>query len=578
MFKNILVVIFFVLVGCVSRIDAQGVSINETGAPANSKAMLDIDRIGKGLLIPRMAQNFRDTITTPPTGLLIFNTTTNCFNFWNNNQWFEWCGNCIPPNAPSPGSNAPICQGANLLLTCTPVPSASYYWVGPNGFTANTQNATRSNAQLTAAGTYSVYSIVLGCTSAVATHNVVITPGPNSVFAAPTVASVNVGSVFTGPTVGGATYAWTFQSGSPATSTVQSPTVTWTAAGTYTVSLTVTVAGCNTTTTQSIQVISAYQSCWHAKQANPGLTTGVYLIDPDLGGPLPARNCYCEMTLNGGGFASIFDYSSAPAYTAASQCLFNLNNDDHDSYLMWSDLTCRISNINNDNTTGANWWTWNRNQTQNTTAAVLPAIPAGTSANARPVPMPLSNSVAWFDWQSSLVRWNGITVPFASLGITTTWLQNYWNNYYFITDGVSEIVVGQGTSAVLLRFNYVTNTITSTPATAFTPTQWWPTEEDAFGCVLWTVKGRVFYYDRPGTGSGTFTLGGTFTAPMATFTDFNMGCGGICNTQHQLDFFGMVDTNGFLWFVDWGHDNAGFFNCGNDNFLGVRPTNIFLTY
>jgi PKD repeat protein len=576
-----LLFILICLVGLFSAdLHAQGVSINESGAPANNKAMLDIDRIGKGVLIPRMTQTFRDTITVPPTGLLIFNTTTNCFNFWNANQWFEWCGNCIPPASPVPGSNSPICQGATLNLTASPVPSASYYWVGPNSFTSNTQNPSITNAQLNANGAYSVYAIVLGCTSAVATHTVVVTPGPNSVFAAPSVASVNVGAVFTGPTVGGATYAWTFPSGSPGTSTTQSPTVTWTVAGTYTVSLTVTLAGCNSTSTQTISVIPAYQSCWHAKQANPGLTTGVYLIDPDLGGPLAARNCFCEMTLNGGGFASIFDYTANPAYTGASQCLFNWGNDDHDSYIMWSDLTTKICNANIDNTNGANWFTWNRNQTQNMTAAVLPAIPAGTGANARPVPMPLSNSVAWFDWQNSVIRWNGQNITMASVGMTPSWVQNYGTNYYFITDGVSEIVVGQGASARHLRFDYVANTITGSAATAFAPVQWWATEEDAFGCVLWTVKGRVFYYDRPGTGSGTFTLGGTMTAPAATFTDFALGCvvGGWCNTQHQLDFFGMVDNAGFLWFVDWGHDNSGFFNCGNDNFLGVRPTNISLTY
>lgn len=55
------------------ELNAQGVSINETGAAAHSRAMLDIDRVGKGLLIPRMSQTFRDTITNPPTGLLIFN-------------------------------------------------------------------------------------------------------------------------------------------------------------------------------------------------------------------------------------------------------------------------------------------------------------------------------------------------------------------------------------------------------------------------------------------------------------------------------------------------------------------------
>jgi hypothetical protein len=565
-------VLFLFLSICAS---AQGVSINETGAPAHSRAMLDVDKLGKGMLVPRMPQSIRDTITVPPNGLLIFNTTTNCFNFYNVNQWFEMCGNCIAPPTPVTGSNSPICQGASLNLTASAVPNATYYWLGPNGFTSGVQNPVIPNAQLVSAGQYSTYSIVLGCTSLVAFHTVTITPGPNSVFTAPSVASANVGAVFTGPTVTGATYAWTFPSGSPANSTVQSPTVTWTTSGTYTISLTVTVAGCNSTSSQTIQVISAYQSCWHAKQANPGLTTGVYLIDPDLGGPLPARNCYCEMTLDGGGFASIFDYTATPAYTAASQCIFNWNNDDHDSYLLWTDLTCRIANSNTHSTNGTNFFTWNRNQTQNMTAAALPGFPAGAGTNARPVPFPMSNSTVWFDWQNNLVRWNGLTFSFASLGLTASWY-NDWTNFYFITDGVSEITTGNTTSSVHLRFDFVNNTVTSNTSTTLATANWWGTEEDAFGHVLWTVKGRTFFYNS--SGNGTFSLGGTMRNPNTTPTNFAMGCGGICNTQHGLDFFGMVDTNGFLWFVDWGHDNGGFFNCGNDNFLGVRPTNIFLTY
>lgn len=49
----------------------------------------------------------------------------------------------------------------------------------------------------------------------------------------------------------GATYAWAFQGGTPATSTAQNPTVTYNTAGTYNVSLTVTYAGQTATQSQT---------------------------------------------------------------------------------------------------------------------------------------------------------------------------------------------------------------------------------------------------------------------------------------------------------------------------------------
>ena len=48
------------------------------------------------------------------------------------------------------------------------------------------------------------------------------------------------------------------------------------------------------------------------------------------------------------------------------------------------------------------------------------------------------------------------------------------------------------------------------------------------------------------------------------------------NTQHGLDIFIRVWSDGRLWVGDWGHDNGGMFNCGNDNYLGIAPTNIWL--
>lgn len=56
------------------------VGINTTSP--NASAILEINSITQGLLIPRMTTTQRDNIATPAVGLLIFNTTTNRLNIY----------------------------------------------------------------------------------------------------------------------------------------------------------------------------------------------------------------------------------------------------------------------------------------------------------------------------------------------------------------------------------------------------------------------------------------------------------------------------------------------------------------
>lgn len=53
---------------------AQSLSINTTGAPASTSAMLDVSSTTKGLLIPRMTDAQKTSIGSPATGLIIYQT------------------------------------------------------------------------------------------------------------------------------------------------------------------------------------------------------------------------------------------------------------------------------------------------------------------------------------------------------------------------------------------------------------------------------------------------------------------------------------------------------------------------
>jgi len=57
-------------------------------AVANSKSMLDVVSTTKGSLpLPRMTETQRDAITSPPTGLMVYNTDTNQVDVFNGTLW-----------------------------------------------------------------------------------------------------------------------------------------------------------------------------------------------------------------------------------------------------------------------------------------------------------------------------------------------------------------------------------------------------------------------------------------------------------------------------------------------------------
>ena len=60
----------------------------------------------QGFMPPRMTSQQRDAITNLSMGLIIYNTTSNCLNFYNGVNWNEWCGTCVPqPTTADAGPN-----------------------------------------------------------------------------------------------------------------------------------------------------------------------------------------------------------------------------------------------------------------------------------------------------------------------------------------------------------------------------------------------------------------------------------------------------------------------------------------
>jgi hypothetical protein len=71
---------FFIITALLTTylLEAQ-VSVSSDGSEPDSSAMLDVKSTSKGVLIPRMTTAQRDAITNPAESLIIFNTTTQCY-------------------------------------------------------------------------------------------------------------------------------------------------------------------------------------------------------------------------------------------------------------------------------------------------------------------------------------------------------------------------------------------------------------------------------------------------------------------------------------------------------------------
>jgi hypothetical protein len=117
---------------------AQNIGINTTGATPNSKALLDIDADNvsgekKGVLIPRMTTTERNTLSgtgTIPESLLIYNTTTKCFEAWNQSAlgWVAFgCINCQLPNVFSASAASSVASFSFAANWTASVGATGYY-------------------------------------------------------------------------------------------------------------------------------------------------------------------------------------------------------------------------------------------------------------------------------------------------------------------------------------------------------------------------------------------------------------------------------------------------------------------
>ena len=129
------------------------VKISTGGGNPNASSMLEVESTSKGFLPPRMTSAERDLIASPAEGLVIYNTTTKCLNYRNNNQWLEVCGTCSPqPTIANAGVDQLSINGTSANLAAnTPVNGTGLWSIvsGTGGNFAGQPTSTNPTATFT---------------------------------------------------------------------------------------------------------------------------------------------------------------------------------------------------------------------------------------------------------------------------------------------------------------------------------------------------------------------------------------------------------------------------------------------
>lgn len=87
---NILAALLILVLFSNTKILAQSMGISSSAITPDASSILEMRTTSKGVLIPRMTTTNRDAISSPATGLMLYNTSTDQYNFYNGSSWVVW--------------------------------------------------------------------------------------------------------------------------------------------------------------------------------------------------------------------------------------------------------------------------------------------------------------------------------------------------------------------------------------------------------------------------------------------------------------------------------------------------------
>jgi uncharacterized protein (TIGR02145 family) len=155
------------LIGLMSPTNAQNLGISATGSPPDNSALLDVDATGmnpkKGVLIPRMTTAERNAIPSPAQSLLIYNTTTKCFEFYENGMWQTFGCACTTPSTPNANAATNVTQSL-FTANWSAVSGATTYYLDVNTNSSFTGTWILNNQNVGNGTSYIVTGLACGTT------------------------------------------------------------------------------------------------------------------------------------------------------------------------------------------------------------------------------------------------------------------------------------------------------------------------------------------------------------------------------------------------------------------------------
>ncbi len=124
-------VIFIIIALLTTYLLEAQVSISSDGSEPDSSAMLDVKSTSKGVLIPRMTTAQRDAITNPAESLIIFNTTTQCYEGYSTYDELWYSFGCIGYEQYYPTGTV-YCNGTPTVIVDVTNPATGKTWMDRN--------------------------------------------------------------------------------------------------------------------------------------------------------------------------------------------------------------------------------------------------------------------------------------------------------------------------------------------------------------------------------------------------------------------------------------------------------------
>lgn len=260
---------------------AQGVNVG-AGTPPHVSATLEVGGTTGGFLLPTLTTVQRNGIGSPADGLQIYNSDTRCIEAYFQTGWKAVSCECSsPPSSPTQIQGpALVCPSDTaVVFSIAAVPGAfSYLWsignsdtiVGPNNLDSISINFS------TLQGSRNVSVVAMNsCGNSAPTILSVLVANPIAAFSVvPSSPIINNATQFTATTQN-ATFSWSFQNGSPGSSTSGTPSVTWAQTGNVLVRLIATsTAGCKDTLDSTLTVINCVPATYSFSNCGQTGTSG----------------------------------------------------------------------------------------------------------------------------------------------------------------------------------------------------------------------------------------------------------------------------------------------------------------